>query len=1179
MSDDLSKQSLFELFRADVESHVQTLSDGLLRLEEDPSNQSEYQELMRAAHSVKGASRIIQLDIITDLAHSVEDCFVASQDGVLDLTSDHIDIFLEAVDVFQSVTEIKEQDLDTWQQEKASSIKTLIQKVKAILLPPCASSQKERDKELSSGKEDQKKEAHPQEEDSQISLETMDLADASMFELFRVDVESQAKVLSDGLINLEEDPSNPSLYEELMRAAHSVKGASRIIQLDVITQLAHSVEDCFVAAQKGKLLLSSEHIDCFLKAVDLFQSIAEIQEDQLDNWVSKHSDALKESQKEVIKLLDPKAKELVESASEKKRSEGKDSEHTPSKGNQLEQMNLEDASMFELFRADVEVQTQVLSDGLLKLEENPRDAACYEELMRAAHSVKGASRIIQLDMITELAHSIEDCFVSAQKGDLELHTDHIDVFLQGVDIFSSIAAIQENTLQEWIGEYSSKIDAVTTQSKRILNPQHKGGTPKEDQAKENTQTTPLGVEVSPSQNQEEQNKTAEPSVLTQTPQKKPPEPKSKAKEPASQGAKASLKTMQEKDRVLRVSADSLDRMMGLAGETLVESRWLTPFSDSLLSLKRKLRETTPVLDKLRDILVVISSNQRVHSSVSSMQELLSQCHQKLGESLGDLELFSRRSSNLSDRLYREAISSRMRPFSDGTHGFPRMVRDTAKKLGKKVKFEILGKETKVDRDILDKLEAPLNHILRNALDHGLENPQERQEKGKDSKGRLTLEASHQAGSLVITIKDDGKGVDLDVLRKKIVDKGLASLDLVSQLNAMELMDFMFLPGFSTKEQVSDISGRGVGLDVVQSMVQEVSGSLSADSELGRGTEFRLQLPLTLSVVSALSVDVAGEYYAFPLSRIDHTFIVAKEKIQTMENRQYINFEGENIGLVLAHQLLGVQEQVEYPDDVPVIVISNRKYSYGVAVNAFLGERDFVVQDLEKKLGKIPNISAGSLNDDGSPILLVNVEDMVVNVDKMLSRGAGLNKIARNKKKRRKRKRILIADDSITVREMESQLLKNYGYEVDLAVDGQDAWNAVRVGDYDLIITDIDMPRMNGLEFLSLIKGDMRFRRIPVIIVSYKDRKEDKKKGLELGAICYLTKNSLHDNSLVDAIKDVIGEGDPYDDELVDAIGGLLGEVERNNGVKDPVGEIQKMIQDASKEIHLEDDEGVLDDLI
>jgi two-component system sensor histidine kinase and response regulator WspE len=494
----------------------------------------------------------------------------------------------------------------------------------------------------------------------------------------------------------------------------------------------------------------------------------------------------------------------------------------------------------------------------------------------------------------------------------------------------------------------------------------------------------------------------------------------------------------------------------------------------------------------------------------------------LGARLDELDHYDRSSANLAQLLYDEALQCRMRPFGDATHAYPRVVRDLARSLGKRVKFEIVGTSTQVDRDILDMLDAPLGHLLRNALDHGIETPDARLARGKPAEAHVTLEARHSAGKLLISVSDDGAGIDLDNVRASVIRRKLADEDTAARLSEPELLDFLLLPGFSMRDQVTDVSGRGVGLDAVHEMVKAVRGTVRIFNEPGRGSRFVMQLPLTLSVVRSLLVDVGGEAYAFPLAHVRRTLELARADIDMLEGQQHFAFDGKPVGLVTAHQLLGAQAGVTR-ESVSVVVIGDERVTYGIAVDRFLGERMLVVQPLDPRLGKIRDIAAGALMENGDAVLIVDVDDLLRSVDKLV-RGGQLDRIGRaHDVAARQRKHVLVVEDSLTVRELERKLLEKRGYAVTVAVDGMDGWNALRGGTFDLVVTDIDMPRMDGIELVTLIKRDPLFKPVPVMIVSYKDRDEDRRRGLEAGADYYLAKGSFHDEALLDAVRDLIGE--------------------------------------------------------
>jgi two-component system, chemotaxis family, sensor histidine kinase and response regulator WspE len=529
-------------------------------------------------------------------------------------------------------------------------------------------------------------------------------------------------------------------------------------------------------------------------------------------------------------------------------------------------------------------------------------------------------------------------------------------------------------------------------------------------------------------------------------------------------------------------------------------------------------------DRLASQGVTLPAGER--ELLAKSREHASQDLQHLGETVEAIEEFARISEDVSSRLHHEVLASRMRPLADGIRGFPRSVRDLARELGKQARFEVAGETTGVDRDILDRLEAPLNHLIRNALDHGVEMPDDRRTAGKPPIATIRLEARHRAGMLQIVVSDDGRGIDLERLRAKVIERGLTTAAMAARLTETELLDFLFLSGFSTREHVTEVSGRGVGLDVVQSMVRAVRGSVRIASRPGKGTRFILQLPITVSVIRGLLVEIAGEPYAFPLNRIDRIFMLDRNDLRELEGKQHVMLDDQPVGLVEATRIFDLSTDLAPHDGelLPVVVASDRSHRFGVVVERFLGERDLRVSPLDNRLGKVPNISSSSVLENGWPVLIVDVEDLIRSIDNLLT-GRGLGKLASQEIARQIHapKRVLVVDDSITVRELERQLLENRGYVVDVAVDGVDGWNAVRSTHYDLVVSDIDMPRMDGIQLVKHIKDDVRLKAIPVVIVSYKDREEDRIRGLDAGANFYLTKSSFHDQTFLRTVADLIGE--------------------------------------------------------
>jgi two-component system sensor histidine kinase and response regulator WspE len=942
--------------------------------------------------------------------------------------------------------------------------------------------------------------------------------DESLLDLYRSEAETQAAVLAQGLVGLGADPVNPKKIEPVARAAHSLKGAGRIVGLDLPVKLAHVMEEILIAAQDGQRTLDQPTLDALLRATDWLAQSAQAPVAELaappPPRLAEHAACLAALQALPVKRATvtpkpaapppppppptppvttpilPSAPSVVSSAAP-----------PPSKL---------DLSLLDLYRTEAETQLGTFVQGLVELENDITNSKSIEPLMRAAHSLKGAARIIGLDTVVKLAHAMEDAFVAAQEGKLVLNSTGIDVFLRCADWLAQFSQLPPDQLAAPPAEQRAQHESCLADVQAVLAGRLPAPRPKV--------LTPAPVaEVPPPE-------TPAPQPETQNAQ--PATPSAPSVEPVVEkaaGAKPTHTTRHPHpvlppgaDGVVRVSATSLTRLMGLAAETLVETRRLQPFREALLKLKNA---QLSFVSQLED-------GAETPAAAEALSHLRPVAQANLDAIRAQLETFDgvvRRNTLLSGRLYQEVIASRMRPFGDGAQGFPRLVRDVSRALNKNIRFDLDGRDTPVDRDILERLEAPLNHLLRNSCDHGIEIPEIRRAAGKPEAGVIRLVARHRAGMLVLQVSDDGHGIPIARLRKKIVEKGQATAEMAAHMSDDEILQFLFLPGFSTAEKVTEYSGRGVGLDVVHTLMQEVGGTVRVSTVEGRGTTFTLQLPITRSVLRALLVEIEGEPYALPLSRLNRAERVSYETVKTIENRPYLVVDGANIGLVPARTALSLPgEGRAAGPDLSVVVVGDGKNLYGLEVDRILGESDLVVRPLDPRLGKIPGISSASLSEDGAPILIVDVDDLVVGLEKLLAGG----QVARGRRQRTEQKvvqkRILVVDDSLTVRETERQLLENAGFDVDVAVDGADGWNAVRLGQFDLVVSDLDMPRLNGFEFVKRIRADARLQRLPVIIVSYKDREEDRLKGLEAGADYYLTKSSFQDDTFLRAVNDLIG---------------------------------------------------------
>ncbi|HUS67340.1 MAG TPA: hybrid sensor histidine kinase/response regulator [Kofleriaceae bacterium] len=896
-----------------------------------------------------------------------------------------------------------------------------------------------------------------------------DFSSMSMGEMFRAEVATHAAVIDEGLTALA--AGRPADLTALATAAYSIKSAAQIVGLAAATELAQAIEGCVESAQAGRILIGAPEAEALRGALDLLREAGEAAETDPVGWTSART-------REVAA-----ARARIEGIASR-RPQPRPAAPPPTPPPTSPAPSAVDMSLLDLFRMEAESHASALTQGLLALEKDPQHTDLLNQLMRAAHSIKGAARIVNIDLAVALAHVMEDCFLGALDRRVTLGGDDIDLLLRGADTLLQMASFGADvppTMQATVADLAARIEAVLRRPTGAAELMPAAGVP-----------APV------------QRAADAPAVAA-----------------AIGGASTVIAGVA--DRSVRVTVQNINRLMNLAGESLVEVRRLEPFAGELHKLSLRQRGLVDLLDHLELILQDAVVDARAYAVLADAKTRALECRHSLTGRMTEFDAYARRAEDLTGRLYREAIACRMRPFADGLQGFPRMVRDLARKLGKQVELTVTGDDVGVDRDILEKLEAPLNHMLRNAIDHGIERPADRVAAGKPARGTLRLEARHWAGMLSITVADDGRGIDPARVRERIVRRGLVDADVAVGLSEAEVLDHIFVPGFSTADEVTEISGRGVGLDVVRSVVQEVGGSVRVASDVGAGTSMNLTMPITLSVIRAVVVEIAGEPYAFPMMRIDRIVSISPGDLRTLENHQYFLLEDKNVGLVSGRQVLEVEGGAAAPPDVvPVVVLSDRTRLCGVAVDRFLGEHDLVIRPLDPRLGKVADVSAASVMTDGTPLLILDVEDLLRSTMHLLQ-GGRLGKVGAAETGARRRKKVLIVDDSITVREVQRQILANRGYLVDTAVDGLDGWHLLRNGEFDLVISDVDMPRMNGIDLVRSIKQDPRLRDVPVMIVSYKDREEDRRRGLDAGANHYLTKSEFHDEALLHAVIDLIGD--------------------------------------------------------
>jgi two-component system chemotaxis sensor kinase CheA len=737
-----------------------------------------------------------------------------------------------------------------------------------------------------------------------------------------------------------------------------------------------------------------------------------------------------------------------------------------------------------MFKAEAEEMINKLEKKLVEFEKNPGRLELAKELNMEAHTLKGAARVFGFRQIQEITHKIEDVFDRVGKQTLGFTPPMASMIFKALD---KIRALLGKTTEPDIAERD--ISAICHGLESCLS---------EDKL---TKERP-----------EELSKTAEPPV---------------AEEPVSGPAPGSPEPAAEE--YIRVPLSRVNKLLNLAGEMVIHKMKSSAKINQLRKLNVRTKEIHAEFEALDEIARAV-----LPDVAGPLSRKISQCRagiEKFKEdSLRLLDGFVSETFRLDpviDELQSQMKKIRMIPLSTICEGFPRMVRDIASAGGKEVDLIISGAETELDKKVLNGIKAPLIHILRNAVDHGIEPPSLREGLGKPRLGSIRLSAWHQAGNVVIRIEDDGRGLDTAQIRRTAVQKGFVTAKELEAMTENEIMNIVFMNGYSTSPIITDISGRGIGLDVVRRDIEYLKGQVLLESQAGKGTAFTLILPLTIAIIRVLLVKLQEKLFALPMASINEILDIHSRDVSTLDGKMAIQVRGHIIPVVRLDEVLGMEDarakdgfrESASSQPIPVIVVSSLGKKIGLMVGEIAGEEEIFIKSLGAHLGKVKNVSGAAILGTGQVVVILDVDDLLVS--SRLSHPAILER-APVSEEPRKEKKILVVDDVISTRELERSILEARGYRVETAVDGFDALEKIMKTPFDLVISDVQMPRMDGFQFCGELKKNEQCRDIPVIIVTSLDREEDKRRGIEAGASAYIVKTSFDQSNLLDAIERLIG---------------------------------------------------------
>ncbi|GAA7483040.1 chemotaxis histidine kinase/response regulator CheAY2 [Helicobacter pylori] len=779
--------------------------------------------------------------------------------------------------------------------------------------------------------------------------------------------------------------------------------------------------------------------------------------------------------------------------------------------------------IMEDFLIEAFEMNEQLDQDLVELEHNPEDLDLLNRIFRVAHTIKGSSSFLNLNILTHLTHNMEDVLNRARKGEIKITPDIMDVVLRSIDLMKTLLVTIRDTgsdtnngKENEIEEVVKKLQAITSQN--LEGAKETSGTkeaPEKEVKKENKKENQTETKAPTTENLTSDNPLADEPDLDYA---------NMSAEEVEAEIERLLNKRQEADKERRAQKKQEDQAkpkqeVAPAKETPKTETPKAPKAETKakakadteenkapsIGVEQTVRVDVRRLDHLMNLIgeLVLGKNRliRIYSDVEERYD---------GEKfLEELNQVVSSISAVTTDLQLAVMKTRMQPVGKVFNKFPRMVRDLSRELGKSIELIIEGEETELDKSIVEEIGDPLIHIIRNSCDHGIEPLEERKRLNKPETGKVQLSAYNEGNHIVIKISDDGKGLDPVMLKEKAIEKGVISERDAESMSDREAFNLIFKPGFSTAKVVSNVSGRGVGMDVVKTNIEKLNGIIEIDSEVGVGTTQKLKIPLTLAIIQALLVGVQEEYYAIPLSSVLETVRISQDEIYTVDGKSVLRLRDEVLSLVRLSDIFKVDAILESNSDVYVVIIGLADQKIGVIVDYLIGQEEVVIKSLGYYLKNTRGIAGATVRGDGKITLIVDVGAMMemaksikVNITTLM------NESENTKSKNSPSDYVVLAiDDSSTDRAIIRKCLKPLGITLLEATNGLEGLEMLKNGDKipDAILVDIEMPKMDGYTFASEVRKYNKFKNLPLIAVTSRVTKTDRMRGVESGMTEYITK--------------------------------------------------------------------------
>lgn len=796
------------------------------------------------------------------------------------------------------------------------------------------------------------------------------------------------------------------------------------------------------------------------------------------------------------------------------------------------------AELLATFREEADEHLSAISSGLMDLEKDSssEDAKPVVEIVyRAAHSLKGAARAVEMIRVESLCQSAEGVLAGIKYGRIAITPQILDTLHRAADAIRELLANPEAASTQKIAVIKAELAAnEAVGNAAVAEPE--AGDPSAAAIGAAEEDPEIHLELAA-----DCSETPESPLLEQA---EPTVHRASDQAPAKHRITGRPVGHRPDARIgasgtIRVQADRLDAVLLQAEEMLAakltSAQRAKDFQDTRVKvrqLQRALASIYPEIHKSRQGSMLCGSGHAAVESSAETKKLLSMIErqQEFAKSLASsLDGLARSAENdarlldaMVDNLLQDAKKLLMLPCSTLTQPLPKMVRDLARDLGKEAELVVAGAEVEIDKRILEKLKDPLVHLLRNSVDHGMESPDERERQGKARKGSIRLSVSQVDSSRVdVVVSDDGAGIDLARVRDAAVKNGIVSAEDAPNLEEREIISLIFQSGITTSRLITDVSGRGLGMAIVNSNIEELGGAVSVDTQKGLGTTFRITLPVTHATFRGIFVQSGGQIFVVPTSQVEQVCRVHPQEVLTIEGRETISVDGMTVSLVNLTDVLGTGQGTPPGQDnlLHVLVLQSGETRIGFRVDDVLSEQEVLVKRLGRQLSRVRNIAGATVLGSGQVVAILNVRDLVKSA--VSAAGTGVSRIVEQIDEGKAGQSILVVEDSITSRTLMKNILESAGYDVTIAVDGLDALGVLKSTTFDLVISDVEMPRMDGFTLTENIRADKAFEGLPVVIVTSLESREHRERGIDVGANAYIVKSSFDQGNLLETISRLI----------------------------------------------------------